>query len=272
MDSVQKMALVPHELLSTLDVSTRERAIQRPPTVAKVLDLDTQMKAALNEKGHTEEEKATQYAQLLRRYQTFSEQSRQKTPVTVQLVPASRDDDDARAAGGADETPTGAGDTEMHGALEREIVQSVPKAMAHKAVMLYNRLKSNPDVDWDGSGQFIFKGVRLNHTNILDLIHDVLRKRKTTPSPPGWQIFAQALASDKVPYELVGNPLRRKFIAAQTQKLIRESPATASSSKTPISAKKTKKKNRNKTQDTRHRQRPRWCVDTRQGKGRLQSV
>jgi hypothetical protein len=66
------LTVVPNELLSTLDASTRERAIQRLPTVAKVLDLDAQMKADLAGKEFTEDEKATP---TVKRYQTFSKQS-----------------------------------------------------------------------------------------------------------------------------------------------------------------------------------------------------
>jgi hypothetical protein len=62
-------------------------------------------------------------------------------------------------------------------ALEREVLESVPKLMAHKAALLLRRLKGNPDIDWDESGQLIVKGVKVKRTNVVDLVNDVLRQR-----------------------------------------------------------------------------------------------
>jgi hypothetical protein len=205
MDSVQKMSLVPHELLASLDGS-REKAIRRSPAMSQLLNLDDDMKKALKETVPlTEEERASKYAQLLRRYQTFSGQNVARTPIVERVLP------DAEKRDTTAPTQT---------SLEREIIESVPKAMGHKAALLLQRLKNNPEVQWDEIGQLVYKGVKIKRTNVVDLVNDVLRDRKTAPTPPGWQVFAEALARDNVPYELVGNPKRRKYMFDQTRKLV----------------------------------------------------
>jgi hypothetical protein len=206
MESVQKMALVPHELLSTLD-EAREKAIRRSPAMAQTLNVDAQMKRTLDGDAPLgDDERATKYAQLLRRYRAFSEQSAKRTPIPVQVMTTSE-------TGSQDSKPS-----PPPMPLEGEVLESVPKVMAHKAALLLQRLKNNPDVQWDDAGQLIFKGVKVKYTNIVDLVNDVLRQRKTSASPMGWQMFAQALALDNVPYELVGNAKRRQYMLDQTRK------------------------------------------------------
>jgi hypothetical protein len=207
MNDVQKMALVPHELLSTMDAS-REKNIRRSPAMSRLLDVDAEMKRTLNDtEGFAEDEKASHYAQLLRRYKTFNEKSSRQLPISVQVVP------------NADTLQQDTSASPSATSVEREIIESVPKLMSHKAALLLQRLKNNPEIEWDESGQIIYKDVKIKHTNVVDLINDVLRQRKTVPSPPGWQIFAQALARDNVPYELVGNVKRRKYMFDQARKL-----------------------------------------------------
>jgi hypothetical protein len=211
MENVQKMALVPHELLAALDGS-REKALQRSPAMSQLLSVDAEMKKVLNDTVPlTEGERASKYAQLLRRYQTFSGQNVARTPIVERAVP----DADVRKQDSSSPDPS---------ALEREIIESVPKAMGHKAALLLKRLKNNPDVQWDEAGQLVYKGVKIKRTNVVDLVNDVLRHRKTAPTPPGWQVFAQALARDNVPYELIGNAKRRKYMFDQTRKLVSSPP------------------------------------------------
>ena len=48
-------------------------------------------------------------------------------------------------------------------------------------------------------------------SNAVDLIHDLLRNRKT-PDPVGWQQFANQMRAANIPMELVGNVTRRLYL------------------------------------------------------------
>ena len=51
-------------------------------------------------------------------------------------------------------------------------------------------------------------------SNVVDLVNDLLRKRKTDPT--GWQPFARQLRAMNLPMELVGNVTRRAYIRQAT--------------------------------------------------------
>jgi hypothetical protein len=54
-------------------------------------------------------------------------------------------------------------------------------------------------------------GETLKRSNLVDLVNDILRKRKSHP-PSGWEAFATLLRQTNVPRELVGHPDRRRYI------------------------------------------------------------
>ena len=58
---------------------------------------------------------------------------------------------------------------------------------------------------WTERGELIFGGEVIKGSNIVDLVNDVLRNRKTFDHPHGWGQFARALRGSNVPRDLVGN-------------------------------------------------------------------
>ena len=95
--------------------------------------------------------------------------------------------------------------------LEFDIADSVPKSMKTKALRLVDRLRNDPAIQWNDRGELIHEGVAVAGSNIEDLVHDILRKRKTSVLI-GWQKFARQLKRINLPMELVGNPDRRQYI------------------------------------------------------------
>ena len=57
-------------------------------------------------------------------------------------------------------------------------------------------------------------------SNAVDLVHDLLRNRKT-PDPVGWQQFANQMRAANIPMELVGNVTRRLYLQKKRGKRIR---------------------------------------------------
>ena len=90
-----------------------------------------------------------------------------------------------------------------------EIVATIPKSLQLKARMLTARLKKM--VDWNDRGELLHEGVAIPGSNITDLVHDLVRIRKTF-EPVGWQQLAGQLRGSIIPMERVGNVSRRQHI------------------------------------------------------------
>ena len=54
-------------------------------------------------------------------------------------------------------------------------------------------------VTWNERGEVIHKGVAIRGSNAVDLVHDLLRNRKT-PDPVGWQQFANQMRAPTYPW------------------------------------------------------------------------
>ena len=90
-----------------------------------------------------------------------------------------------------------------------EIVATIPKSLHIMAHMLTARLKKM--VNWNDRGELLHDGVAIPGSNITDLVHDLVRRRKTFDAI-GWRQLASHLRSSNIPMELVGNAARREHI------------------------------------------------------------
>ena len=92
--------------------------------------------------------------------------------------------------------------------IEADVVDTVPKTMRAKARRLMEHL--NKDIAWTARGERIHEGVPVVGSNVVDLMNDLLRKRKTDPTR--WRPFARQLRTINLPMDLVGNVARRAYI------------------------------------------------------------
>ena len=95
--------------------------------------------------------------------------------------------------------------------LENEIVNSVPKQNQKQARLLMQRIKESSAMGWNARGELVVDGVPVQGSNIVDLVGDLVRKRKNF-DPVGWQTLAEKLRDDNVPADLVRNPLRLDYM------------------------------------------------------------
>ena len=165
-------------------------------------ELDQEMRDTLDRKDLPLEDKANAYQQILRRYLQRFDQYRNKPLGVVKVKKEKRGGEESEG----DAAPKRVAD------IEEEVLRTVPKSMKRKAEQLLSRLKTDPVVTWSPNGELSYKGIRVPDSNIVDLINDVLRKRRTMPDPRGWETFATALRRINIPQELVGNPERRRFM------------------------------------------------------------
>jgi hypothetical protein len=104
-------------------------------------------------------------------------------------------------------------------------------------------MKSSPDISWNEKGELKYKGETVQGSNVVDLVNDVLRKRKYF-NPQGWETFGEALRETNVPQNLIGHEDHWRYIT-QTKRTQRSrklqhnpSPIRPYSSKTPRSRRK----------------------------------
>ena len=99
--------------------------------------------------------------------------------------------------------------------LESEIVESAPKTMKKRVRLVLEKLKADPTTQWNERGEFVYNGVPIRGSNMVDLVNDVLRKRKAS-SPVGWESFARHLRHLNTLMEFIGNPDRRDYMLTRT--------------------------------------------------------
>ena len=207
------MALVDPRLLDTL------RSQPPPPhptdTVGKIVQaLDDEMKTILDRKDLDDGTKVTLYNQVLQRYNGLVDK-RVKEPIRMIVVNESTEGSKARVEEKAEE------ENAPIRRLEATVLDTVPKSLQAKARRLMEHLKRN--VAWSDRGELVHEGVPIAGSNAVDLVHDLLRKRKTD-APTGWRSLAKQLRAVNIPMELIGNVARRTYI--QTDSLSRRSATT----------------------------------------------
>ena len=71
-----------------------------------------------------------------------------------------------------------------------------------------SRLKTT---QWNDRGELLHEGMVVPGSNVDDLVHDLLRKGKTSDSI-GWQQFGSQILAANIHMELVGNGARKRHI------------------------------------------------------------
>jgi len=201
MDDVQKMALVPYDMMLTTGAAAESRdsarlgTLMRSPPLQKVLNVDRRMEETMNDRNMPEDERARRYSQLLEELRFFKSKGQRRETQPVRIV-----DDDAAAS--TSTTP-----------LENDIVSSMPKTMIEKTHRLMDKLKRVPGLAWnEHTGTVSVDGKELKDSNLVDLVHDAIRPRKKAPDPAGWRTFSDVLVRGGVPIEYINNPKRRNYI------------------------------------------------------------
>lgn len=192
MEHTKKMALVEPKLL--------ENVLQRPqppvsPIVVKLSDLDREMDSVLKNETLSADEKVKLYSDVLERYRRYNTQRLHPDPVKVEMVkPKGEEEEKAKVSSG------------MEDPVIEEIVESVPQTFRRRAFLLAKKIKASENMSWNENGELIFRGNLIPGTNMVDLVNDVLRKRKGRRDPPGHDEFVTGLRSNNVAKELIGNP------------------------------------------------------------------
>jgi hypothetical protein len=193
------MILVPE---NNLDNYLRQQRLTTRPTVAKMAQLDGQMKTVLDGIDTSQDEKANLYSQILENYLHFK--GKRNVEVTKPLPIAFAGNAGKNAAASVPSTRE---------VISKEqsvasIVGILPKALQSKAKMILEKIKDYPQVlSWNEKGELKYQGETVPNTNITNLVSDSLRHRKNN-KPNGFELFTKGLKQINLPEDLVRNPER----------------------------------------------------------------
>ena len=172
--------LIDPKMLHQIINPTQPVAAPIHPIHRSISTLDRDMQNILQRTDLSDEEKIHQYNQILQRYLQYQDHLR------------------------APNIPPPMSITKN---MEQEVLSTIPKTMRRKAENLLERVKRQSNLGWNERGELLFNGEVIQGTNIVDLVNDMVRQRKSF-QPHGWREFARALRQDNVPQDLIGNKER----------------------------------------------------------------
>lgn len=200
MENAKKMIIVSPDVLQRIQNTQLSLSpSSSPSSVGKVAgdtvsELDREMTRLLNNKSLGDQDKWEQYQQVLQRYLHFATQKRK--PIQLPVVEMDVNDD-----------------RQTNSVLGNEqIVETFTKNYKKDARNFLKFLDGKKDlISWDDDGVVYIHREKIPHSNIIDLLHDVIRVRKSI-QPPGWEQLLQILKEINIPNEFVTNPLGRDYL------------------------------------------------------------
>lgn len=151
-------------------------------------ELDQQMKNILQNKKLTDDEKVALYLQLLQKYTHFSIQKQESEPHTIESPEVEASPENSTNV--KQETEE----------LEEEISKIVPTRFQEKAKKIFQFLKHQDSIQWNTKGEILYEDKIVPGSNVVQLINDFLRNRKSIPE--GRHVFLKALDDIHLPRNL----------------------------------------------------------------------
>ena len=149
--------------------------------------------------------------------------------------------------GGETPPPTGSGvvDDGATTGWIRKTLNAAPPRLQRVMGNLLDHIKASERLGWNQRGELLLDGQSVRGTNILDLVHAVIRPRKAR-APPGTGDFIAALTEINTPIELIPNaPVlvakARALIAAAKAGVVDPTPSTSTPATGRPSRKPTRK-------------------------------
>jgi hypothetical protein len=108
---------------------------------------------------------------------------------------------------------------------ENEVLDGIPATKKEIARLLFNFIRKQDNITIARNGEVTINGKRIPESNIVDLVHDTIRDRKTFKAPTGSSPFLKALKDANIPLEYIGNKTRLVNLL-QTDILRPQNPST----------------------------------------------
>ena len=195
----KKLALIDPDLLTNLLTQLKTSVQPQPPvnpTLREMGRLDNKMENILETSSEDARDTLGKYNNALQAFMVHNDKYK-NTPIYPPVAIAKPDTEQV-SEDRVDDRDTRA----------NEILATIPKPYRAKAGLLLQHIKNNySKIGWDSTGQVTVRGYPLPGTNIVDIVHDLVRPRKVNP-PPGIYPAVAALKESNLPREAVGNKNR----------------------------------------------------------------
>jgi hypothetical protein len=196
------MVVIPQDLLERMQtVSTSASATNttsHPRSSYK--SLDDEMEEILNNRKLDDNEKWKLYKQVL--HQFLNVASNNRMPINLPI---------------ADAVPV----KEIiydQGQLE-SIIDTFSKSYKADARNLLRYITRNDSlIRWNHKYEVNVGGLRIPNSNIIDLLHSIIRVRSTNQLPPGWYEVMDTLKKMNVPREYIRNPRALQYMGVEFKK------------------------------------------------------
>ena len=194
MDLMRRVYLTQQEMLKFMK---EKRQDSLSPNLRKYYEVRQDMNDWLEKDDVPEDTKATMYSQQLQRVKQLKNQVFRPEPSPVQMITQTE-----RTM--TSESDSASPSQQLY-TTDKQIIDSVPKTMQNLAKLLIQKLKDHSDViSWNDNGQLVLEGSIVPNSNIVDLVNDVMRKRKGF-NPEHSNTFAKALSKINVPEDYLRN-------------------------------------------------------------------
>lgn len=203
MENAVKMYLVPQQQLDKLNTSAGGKQNVRQ-TVEN--DLDETMRQILNRPDLIPYEKAKLYASALQRFLNIVKQGDEETTQLTLSLPV-------------EDKTTSETNTASHkpeDVIVKEVIGNIPARNRKNASFIMDKLSKSSDVaSWNDKGEFIFKGVTIRGSHIMDLIKNLTAPQKISNErrPLGWFEMLKTVAGLNIPFSTIPNVGVRREIS-----------------------------------------------------------
>ena len=213
----EKLALIDKDLLLRLLSRRIPASAPSDPVLEKMERIDDQLQSALTDTKTPERQKSDNINRLLTSHDAFHKQYDSKFGVS----------------------PGGAGAAAAQSWAnhwKNKTLDAAPPTQKKMTENLMDHIQSSNRMAWDAQGRLVLDGVTVPNTNILDLVHSIVRKRKKIPIPTGGDKFFNALNEINTPRELLPNaPLYSEAYSCPTGG-VRSTSRRKKTSETPYGA------------------------------------
>lgn len=212
MQHAQKLVLVPQEKLERLqrfnEQSSSLPSLQTPGDPSSRIDaaMYDVLKANIDDR-----EKSLIYSQLLRNFLT------QKGIINQQKLPKEVPDTQQSVLKVQQSALEAAPSPGVSSAEITRIAATLPSTLRSKGQNLLNHLTKDSQLAWNEKQEIIFQDKTYFGTNIVDLVNDTVRDRRTNP-PRQRGTFVRILALLCTPREFIGNTIVKELVDSETQR------------------------------------------------------
>ena len=193
MDHTNKMILVPHELFGKDESLTKHMS-----------NLDSAMLKVTNDESLPIDAKIVQYNKILRLYRIAKQKMEQ--PVKIEIHEPFETEIIETETNKTNITEAGSSNV-----FEDLILDTVPQKSHKKARLLLKYTRNNPNIKWTDKGEMIVDGNKIVGSNIVDIINDLSRDRKSD-AVIGSEVLLKKLVEQNVPKEVIVNKKRLSLL------------------------------------------------------------